>query len=100
MKLIQLADIPSQTVRCLLGSQDCRIDVKVRDTGTYLDLFVSDADVVRGVACRNRVLLVRDAYLGFTGDLVFVDQTGDEDPTTPGMGSRFQLFYLEPTDYL
>lgn len=50
-----------------------------------------------GVLCRNRVYLVREAYLGFRGDLAFVDTAGNDDPQYAGLGTRWPLLYLETT---
>jgi hypothetical protein len=51
--------------------------------------------VIAGVLCRNLVYLVREAYLGFAGDLAFVDTAGSDDPQYTGLGSRWQLLYVE-----
>jgi hypothetical protein len=49
------------------------------------------------VLCRDLVYLVREAYLGFTGDLTFIDAEGADDPQYSGLGSRWQLVYIEVT---
>jgi hypothetical protein len=41
---------------------------------------------------------VRSAYLGFVGDLCFFDTQGTEDPTSPGLGTRYLFVYLEAAD--
>jgi hypothetical protein len=41
---------------------------------------------------------VRSAYLGFVGDLMFQDLQGTDAPTYDGLGSRFQLVYLDATE--
>lgn len=43
-------------------------------------------------------LIVRSAYLGFIGDLAFIDTQGTSDPIYAGLGTRFQLVYLFPVD--
>ncbi len=98
MKIIPLLDAPSQTVSVQLAGQACRLNVYVKTTGTYLDLYVADRLIVSGVVCQNVNRIVRDAYLGFVGDFAFLDTRGKADPTSPGMGSRFLLVYLEPAD--
>ncbi|MNT60795.1 hypothetical protein D3C72_1984020 [compost metagenome] len=50
------------------------------------------------VLCHDRVRLVRSAYLGFFGDLTFVDIQGHADPQHEDLGSRFVLAYLEPLE--
>jgi Concanavalin A-like lectin/glucanases superfamily/SPRY domain len=64
----------------------------------YLDLLVNDVPLVTGVVCQNLNRLVRLAYLGFTGDLIWQDTHGSSDPVSPGLGTRYQLCYLESTD--
>ena len=51
-----------------------------------------------GVICQDRNRLVRSAYLGFAGDLMFEDLRGTDDPTADGLGSRFQLVYLDASE--
>jgi hypothetical protein len=53
---------------------------------------------VTTVLCHDRVRLVRSAYLGFVGDLAFVDTQGHADPQYQDLGSRFVLAYLEPLE--
>jgi len=64
----------------------------------YLDLFVNDVPLATGVACQNLNRLVRLDYLGFIGDLIWQDTHGTNDPTSPGLGTRYQLCYIESTD--
>jgi len=98
MKTIPLSAKPSQTLSVLLGGQNCQIRVYQKTTGVYLDLYVNNAAVVTGVIARDRVLIVRQSYLGFVGDLSFFDTQGTDDPTYDGLGSRYQLVYLEASD--
>jgi hypothetical protein len=37
---------------------------------------------------------VRESYLGFNGDLSFMDLDGLLDPDYTGLGERFQLIYM------
>jgi hypothetical protein len=66
--------------------------------GLFLDLLVSNNQIVAGVICRNLVRIVRNLYLGFQGDLVFFDNEGATDPVFSGLGTRYSLIYLEVTD--
>lgn len=95
MLTIPLSDVPAQSFKVTLGGQACQIDVMQKSTGVYCNLLVNDAPIFQGVACRNLSRMVRSAYLGFTGDLVFFDTHGTDDPTVPGLGSRFLLQYLD-----
>jgi hypothetical protein len=94
MLTVPLQAVPSQTLAISLGDQPCKIDVVTRGDGLYVNLYVNDALVIGGVAARNRVRVVIDAYLGFIGDLSWLDTQGDQDPTYDGLGSRWQLVYL------
>jgi hypothetical protein len=80
-------------VRVQLGGQQCRIKVYQRRSGLFLDLYVNDSPIITGVIARDRVAIVRDAYLGFFGDLAFIDTQGTSDPTYSGLGSRFLLVW-------
>lgn len=90
---IPLIAAPSQVLNVQLSLQACRIAVYQKRTGLYLDLFVNDVPIVVGVLCRDRTFLIRNAYLGFTGDLLFVDAQGASDPDYTGLGSRFALLW-------
>ena len=94
-QVIPLLAANSQTLSVRLGGQPCRIHVYQKSTGLYLDLYVADVLTVAGVVCRNGVRLVRDAYLGFIGDLAFADTRGDSDPEASGLGTRWVLAYVD-----
>ncbi|SDR17822.1 phage baseplate plug family protein [Paraburkholderia tuberum] len=94
MQTIPLGAVPSQSLSVKLAQQNCGIHVHQKSTGLYLDLYVGSELVMAGVLCRDRVYLVRQAYLGFSGDLVFVDTQGEEDPEYTALGTRWLLQYL------
>ena len=98
MKIIQITAVPSQTLNSNLGGQNCKISIYQKSTGVFLDLSVANIPIVVGMLCLDRVSLVRHAYLGFVGSLVFCDTQGVSDPTYDGLGVRYLLGYLEPTD--
>ncbi|TAL90900.1 MAG: hypothetical protein EPN62_00760 [Candidimonas sp.] len=98
MRTIPLQSIPSQTLDVQLSNQNCTINVYQKTTGLYLDLLINNAAVKTAILCRDRVKLIRDEYLGFIGDLVFVDTQGLNDPDYTGLGVRFVLVYLESGD--
>ena len=68
------------------------------DGNMYIDVLVNDVPIVVGVLCENNNRIVRDTYLDFIGDLIFSDTQGLDDPVYSGLGSRYQLIYLETTD--
>lgn len=96
---IPLQDVPAQTLGVILGTQPVQITLRQLSTGLYIQVQVNGAEVVGLVLCQNLNRVVRNAYLGFSGDLAFYDNTGaGEDPAFDGLGERFQLFWLEPND--
>lgn len=94
MQIVPLLAIPSQTFNVVLGGQNCVISVYQRSTGLYLDLTVNNVPTLNAQICRDRTLLVRLTYLGFAGDLIFMDTAGTSDPVYSGLGTRFKLLYL------
>ena len=88
---IPLVPVPSQTLTVQLGAQSCRINVRQRSTGVYIDLYVADVAIVTGVAALDRVGMVRGAYLGFAGQLFFTDTQGHDAPSYEGLGTRWLL---------
>lgn len=98
MRIIPIQATASQIVTAQLADQVCQITIKQRAFGLFLDLDVNNSSIVAGVLCQNLNKIVRSDYLGFTGDLCFIDQQGTSDPDYTGLGSRFVLAYLEASD--
>ncbi|AMM14250.1 hypothetical protein AX768_09225 [Burkholderia sp. PAMC 28687] len=98
MKSIPISATPSQKLNSVLGGQNCQLKVYQKTTGLYVDVYVNNAPIVQGAIARDRVRIVRHAYLGFVGDLAFVDTQGTSDPQSTGLGSRYSLIYLEASD--
>lgn len=96
--IIPLQPVPSQMITVSLANQTCQILVSQKLSGMYLDLYVQNNLIIGGVICQNLNRIVRDAYLGFVGDLVFVDSQGFDDPVYTGLGSRFNLAYLSAAE--
>lgn len=93
VSIIPLNAVPSQTETVQLGTQSCRLNVRQRRTGLFVDLYEQDVPIVLGVKALNQVRLIREAYLGFDGDLFFVDTQGSSDPEYAGLGSRYLLLW-------
>jgi hypothetical protein len=98
MQTIPIADVPSQTLTATLGGQSCRLRIITRQGAVYMDVYVSEKLIVAGALCLNCVPIIRDVYLGLVGDLVFNDTQGNSSPGSPGLGSRYQLQYLAPSE--
>lgn len=95
---VPLRAVPAQKLTIVLGGQLCAITLRQKSNAMYLELYVNDALVIGGVICQNRNRIVRDAYLGFIGDLAFLDTHGNADPDYTGLGSRYLLLYLAVED--
>lgn len=98
MLTIALEDVPSQVVGVQLAGQNCRLDIRTTTQGLFISVYVDDSLIVGGVSCRNLTKIVRERYRGFVGDLMFQDTQGADDPSYPGMGTRWVLCYLEAGD--
>ena len=98
MQIIPLQSDPSQTLTVNLNGQNCSINVYQRLFGLFLDLYQDGSLVIGGQICQNLNRIVRSSYLGFQGDLAFIDTQGADDPIYSGIGTQFQLLYLSPYD--
>lgn len=100
-QIIPVTEAPAQTINVSLADQPCTINIYTKSINipiqppgsiptdppvyenlnpVFLDLYVNDALIIGGVLCLNEVRIVRDAYLGFIGDLAVIDLQGTSDP--------------------
>lgn len=98
MLIIPTKPVAAQTISVLLAQQDCQIVISQKSTGMYLDLYVGGALIIGGVICENLNRIVRSLYLGFVGDLAFLDTEGAGDPVYTGLGTRYLLAYIEQSE--
>lgn len=98
MLVVPLQAVPSQIVGVSLANQACTFNVYAKSAGLYIDVLVNNALIIGGVICQDLNRIVRDVYLGFIGDLIFFDTQGASDPTYSGLGGRFVLLYLDPSE--
>ena len=63
----------------------------------YCDLILNGVTAWVGVPCLNSVRINSQPYIGFIGDLLFIDLTGLDDPTWDGLADRYCLLYF-PAD--
>ena len=59
----------------------------------YCDLTMNGSAVWIGKPCLTNVGLCHYAYVGFAGQLLFIDTQGSADPQYSGLGTRWQLVY-------
>ena len=108
MQIIYVQDTPAQTLTVNLAGQQVQLNLYTRsqdssgsvtgNNGLYCDVEVNNVQLVGGVYCTNLVPIMQDSYLGLVGDLVWLDTQGTRDPLSPGLGSRFVLYYLSAFD--
>ena len=98
MLIVPLQPVASQTVNAPLGNQPTTLNVYQKDTGLFMDVYVNGSLIIGGVICNNADRIVRNAYLGFVGDFVWIDTQDASDPYYTGIGSRWFLAYLEAAD--
>jgi hypothetical protein len=99
MLVVPLSPVPAQTLSVVLDGQACTLAVYQRRTGLFFDLLFNGAAIVTCVLCQNLAYLLSQTYQGFVGSFSFVDTQGDTPPTYTGLGSRYQLLYLEASDF-
>lgn len=98
MEIVPLKPTPSQIVNVTLADQVCQIKVAQMGDKVFVDLSVNNTIIIAGVVARNLNRIVRSLYLGFVGDLTFIDNQGSADPVYTGLGDRFSLAYLDTSD--
>ena len=96
--IVPLKAVPSQTMQILLGGQSCDLTIFQLDYGLFMTVAIAGQDVINSVICRNLNRIVRSLYLGFSGDFVFQDTQGTDDPVYTGLGTRFLLYYLSAAE--
>jgi hypothetical protein len=95
--IVPLLTTPSQTLSVELNDQNTNINVYQRSTGLYVDVGINAGLIIAGVLALDRNRIVRDGYLGFTGDLAFWDSQGTKDPDWTGLNTRYYLGYFLTT---
>lgn len=99
MLQIPLQAVPSQTVKTVLNGQNCQITVYQKAQGLFVDVNLSGVDISLATIARDAVPLVSRDYAGLSGNLLFVDTQGANDPDYTGLGSRYSLVYLTAAEY-
>lgn len=98
MQEVPTQALPNQSLQVQLGSQACTLNVYQLAYGLFMDVYVNGVLIIGGVVCQDVNRIVRDLYLGFVGDFMWVDTQGSDDPAYTGLGTRFRLMYLEVAD--
>lgn len=98
MLVVPVQALPNQTLNVQLGGQAIQLNIYQTEFQLAMDVLLAGVPVVQGQPCQNLNLIVRREYLGFEGDLCWIDTQGDADPAYTGLGTRYQLLYLDETD--
>jgi hypothetical protein len=99
MQNIPLQPVPTQATKVVLGGQNVQLLIYQKPQGVFVDINADGVDIVVGIIARDAVPLMCRNYMGFIGNLLFVDTQGSSDPTYDGLGSRFSLVYLTAEEY-
>lgn len=102
MDIIPLQAVPNQTLTVTLADQVTQLNIYQTSGGLFIDVLVNNVLIIGGVICENVNRIVRSLYLGFSGDLAFIDNQPDivngqkvySDPVYTGLGARFSLAYF------
>lgn len=98
MMIVPTQMAPNQNFQVVLDGQQMTFNVYQTAFGLFMDILLTGAAIVTGQLCLNQEPIVQQTYTGFSGELVWIDTQGNDDPIYTGLGSRFLLIYLEPTD--
>lgn len=98
MLIIPTQPLPNQTIQASLNNQSTQLNIYQTQYQMVMDVLLNGTAIVQGQPCQNLNLIVRLEYLGFQGDFTWLDTQGTDDPIYTGIGTRFLLVYLTPTD--
>ena len=98
MMTVSILPQKSQSISVDLAGQQCVVRLIQRESFLYMDLTVNGTPLIQGVPCLYGNKMVRYSYLGFSGDLVFMDNEGEQDPSYDGLGGRYVLYYIEESE--
>jgi len=103
MQIVPIKPLPNQVLQVQLAEQPVSLNIYQLAYGLFIDVSINNQLVIGGVICQNLNRIVRSEYLGLVGDFTFVDTQatdGEEgtDPVYTGLGSQYQLVYLEAAD--
>lgn len=88
MKVISLAQSPSQRINARLSGRDCTLFLDWRQERLYLGLDVKEKPVCRNAICQNRTSILQSPSRDFAGSLHFLDREGDSPPRWDGLYTK------------
>ena len=100
METIPLQATPNQTLQSRVAGQNIVVNLyDKQEQGLFADVVADGVTLITGVLCLDAVPIVPTTYLGFSGNLLFIDTQGFDDPTYTGLGTRFTLVYLTADEH-
>lgn len=90
IEVIPLRAVPNQSLVARPDGQVYALDIVTRRNRLYITIRVNGETIAR-----NRALL---SFAPIEGDLILVDNQGNDDPTYQQLGQRFLLTYWPPAD--
>lgn len=99
MQEITVQPVPAQTLKVVLDSQNCQLNIYQKEQGLFVDVVFNGETISAAVIARDAVGLMPRRYLPFSGNLMFVDTQGASDPEYLGLGTRYKLLYLTADEY-
>jgi len=98
MQEVPIKPVPSQNFYIVINQLVNSINLYTRGNYLYFDLTVNNVPITRCTICRNIAKLVKQGYLGYDANFVFLDTEGETDPVYTGLGTRYKLFYLDAAE--
>lgn len=95
---VPVQPVANQKLTVPLSGQNCQLVLQQKFYGLFMDVYVNNTLIIGGVLCENLNRIVRDHYLGFIGDFVFLDTQGTSNPYYTGLNDRYLLIYLEESE--
>lgn len=99
MLQIQLLNEPVQRLRTVVDGQRAQIYLRQKPQGLFVDVNINGVDVVTSSLALDTAPIVPRDYAGMSGNLMFLDTRGNDDPHYSEFNSRFFLVYLTAEEY-
>lgn len=98
---LPVSAFPNQSFQVILNNQNCTINLYQRKESLYMDLFVGDKEIGRGMICLPTVSIPM-FNTNFIGKIFVVDEWSEpkfqEPPKWNGLGDRWKFYYLDKND--
>lgn len=85
----------SQVINTPVGNAVATFALSQKGGSLFADVALAGNTVAAGVAILDGVPIINNAYSGFPGDVAIVDTQGSTKPNYTGLGSRYQLVWVQ-----